>query len=348
MMPFPPECLPTFLRRLLAPQVKTILLGGCGGGFDFLHAMALVPLLRSAGKQVVIHSFSFGDPQRISDSPVVFEEGDAVVKQVTGRSRPDSTYGPEVHLCSFLDGRFSTTAPHTAYASYARAFTVPALTRLLRWIVAEHQVDAVLLVDGGSDSLMRGDEEGLGDPVEDAVSVAALASLEGLETKVIACVGLGTDRFNHVSDAATLRAIAELTASGGFLGTYSLEPGSEALTFYEALLQHVYERQSFRSVLAGAIATAARGGFAGAPIDPRFVGRTRPGEVYLWPLMAMFYAFDAGVVAERSFIVQWIRECATVEDCYAALARERRRVPRRAVEQLPRHEDHRNPHGRFL
>ena len=342
-------CLPSFLRRLTAPSVKNILLCGCGGGFDFVHAAALLPLLRGAGKNVVISSYSFGDPSQIGgDSTVVFEMNGAVVKRVTARSEPTAHYGPEVHLCSFLDVRYPETAPHEVYASNARAFTVPVLTGFYGQLVAAHDIDAVLLVDGGSDSLMRGDEEGLGDPVEDAVSIAAVAALQRPLTKVVACVGLGTDRFNHVSDGASLRAIAELTARGGFLGALCLEAGGEALGFYEALLEHVYARQSFRSVLAGAIATSARGAFAQAPIDARFGGRTEPGDVYLWPLMAMFWAFDVGVVAERSQLVQWIRSCTSVDECYAALLRERGKLSLRPIEDLPRHEDYRNAAGRFI
>ncbi len=39
----------------------------------------------------------------------------------------------------------------------------------------EESVDAVVLLDGGSDSLMKGDEHGVGDLTEDAVSDAMLA-----------------------------------------------------------------------------------------------------------------------------------------------------------------------------
>jgi hypothetical protein len=38
------------------------------------------------------------------------------------------------------------------------------------------------------------------------------------------CIGVGTDRANGVSDAATLRAVAELTAASAFYGCVSLDP----------------------------------------------------------------------------------------------------------------------------
>ena len=233
--------LPTFLRRLADPDVKTVMLCGCGGGFDFVHSLLLYPELQRLGKSVVIGSYSFGNPNRISgDAETVFDSGGVVAKRVTAASRPDPYYGPEVHVCSYLDSAYPGSAPHSLYAYYARAFSVPLLRRLYEQLILAHAVDAVVIVDGGSDSLMAGDEEGLGDPIEDAVSVATVASLDPRLVKILVSVGLGTDRYNHVSDAASLRAIAELTRLGGFLGAVSLEPSSPCCRFYRDCLEHIY------------------------------------------------------------------------------------------------------------
>ncbi|WP_170229316.1 DUF1152 domain-containing protein [Polyangium fumosum] len=229
---------PTFLARLADPSIKTVLLCGCGGGFDFLQGATLLPELERLGKRVILGSYSFGQPERIDDAAVVYTaETGAVVKQVLAHSSPPPDYGPEVHLASFLDQERPKSAPHFVYAYYARSFTVPALRAFYAELVQRHEVDAVILVDGGSDSLMRGDEEGLGDPIEDAVSVGAVASLEGVKLKLLCSIGLGADRFNGVSDAASLRAIAELTKAGGFLGAVSLEPTSPGFDFYKRCIE---------------------------------------------------------------------------------------------------------------
>ena len=44
-----------------------------------------------------------------------------------------------------------------------------------QWLVEELRVSAVVLVDGGTDILMRGDEVGLGTPAEDMSSLAAVS-----------------------------------------------------------------------------------------------------------------------------------------------------------------------------
>ncbi len=336
--------LPSFLAHLADPSIRCVLLCGCGGGFDFVHALLLLPELRRLGKDVVIGSYSFGQPADIEGGTTAFSQQGVVAKKVSAQCRAPRHYGPEVHLCSFLDLREPAGAPHEVYAYYARAFTVPLLAELYRQLIDAHGIDAVVLVDGGSDSLMVGDEEGLGDPVEDAVSVAAVASLNGLKAKVLLSIGLGSDRYNHVSDAASLRAVAELTSSGAYLGAVSIEPRSEGFALYSSCLAHLDQRQSFRSVLASNIRAAVQGGFGPAGSE----GRAQD-SVYLWPLMAMMFAFDVDKVAERSLMAGWIRDCRSVLDCHLAVERGRRELGDnlRATEELPQHAQWRGPgdHG---
>lgn len=154
-------------------------------------------------------------------------------------------------------------------------------------------------------------------------------------------IGLGTDRFNHVSDAASLRAIAELTRMGGFLGAVSLEPEAPGSRFYRECLEHIYHRQGFRSVLAGTIASAIEGWFGREEVPPVLQQRVEPGQLFLWPLMAVLWGFDVEMVARRSLIAKWIRECRTVGDCYTALHAGRHDLSAglREVENLPPHEE---------
>jgi len=334
--------LPPFLARLARPEVRTVLLAGCGGGFDFVHAMLLVPDLVALGKRIVIGSYSFGEPRRLGGAaPIVFDDNGVIARRVSARSTGDGYYAPEIHVASFLDERFPQRAPHEVYAYYARDFTVPLLTRWYRQLIDEHTIDAVVIVDGGSDSLMRGDEEGLGDPIEDCVSVTTVAALTeptGVDTLLLT-IGLGADRFNQVSDAASLRAIAELTAAGGFLGALALPPESGAFRFYRDCLDHLDARQEFRSVMAGAVVSSGEGHFGRDGVPHRLAGRVRPGQIYLWPLMPMLWGFEPAHVARRSLMAGWIRDCETVEACHAAVTAGRAQLAAqvRTVEDLPRH-----------
>jgi hypothetical protein len=333
--------LPSFLKQLGNPEIKTVMLCGCGGGFDFVHSLTIYPELVRLGKTIVIGSYSFGEPEDITEAGIVFSESGVIAKRVSATSIPERYYGPEVHVCSFLDCCYPDNAPHYVYAYYSRSFTVPLLTKLYQKLMAQHSIDAIVIFDGGSDSLMVGDEEGLGDPIEDAVSVTTVASLQGLKAKILVSIGLGTDRFNHVSDAASLRAIAEITKLGGFLGAVSLEPTSLGSRFYSDCLEHIYHRQGFRSVLAGTIVSAIQGCFGRDEVPIRLRDRVQPGQLYLWPLMAMLWGFDVDTVAQRSLIAKWIRHCESVQECKTMLQAGRLALGRsiRGVENIPTHEE---------
>merc|ERR1712025_1320479 len=94
---------PSFLRQLMAPEIKTVLVWGCGGGFDFMHSMLLYPELRRMGKSVVIVSNSFGDPASFTGESVQTVFTNPEVRTVTAAvSEYDEDYAPEVHVASFL------------------------------------------------------------------------------------------------------------------------------------------------------------------------------------------------------------------------------------------------------
>eukprot|EP01006_Ploeotia_vitrea_P040980 TRINITY_DN66476_c7_g1_i1.p1 TRINITY_DN66476_c7_g1~~TRINITY_DN66476_c7_g1_i1.p1 ORF type:complete len:361 (-),score=38.76 TRINITY_DN66476_c7_g1_i1:418-1461(-) len=335
--------LPTFMKKLADPEIKNILMCGCGGGFDFVHGLLLYPELKRLGKNVIIGSYSFGKPENIKgEAPIVFsnESGNIIAKHVTAKSEGWSHYAPEVGMCSFLDKKYPDDAPHSVYAYYARVFSVPVLKKLYDSWVEKHQIDAVVIIDGGTDSLMAGDEEGLGDPIEDCVSVTAAASLN-VKEKILLAVGFGADRFNHVSDHASLRAVGELTKAGGFLGSVSLEQNSEGFKCYSEGLTHIYEQQQFRSVLSGLI-IAAGNGYFGFEVPPSVGGRVREGESFIWALMAMFFAFDLEKVVERSLLSKAIGECESYLACNQAMNEMRKKLKQegklRNIENLPTHE----------
>lgn len=136
---------------------------------------------------------------------------------------------------------------------------------------------------------MAGNEAGLGDPIEDSVSIATVAGLShsSIVFKALICIGVGTDRFMDVSDASTFRAIAEINRRDGFLGCVGLEKNSQGYEFYKKALERIYELQSFRSVLSGSILAACQG-FYGSDVIPEVMGnRVKEGELFVWPVMAM-------------------------------------------------------------
>ncbi len=297
---------PRFLRILSDPEVKNVLIVGCWGGFDFVHGMLLYPMLRNAAKNIVIGSYSFGLPQNLPvESPRFESESDLEVRIVNGSMKPDPHYAPEVNLCNYLDGRFPETN-HEVYAYYARDCTVNKLTLFYEKLCIENQIDTVIAIDGGSDSLMVGDEAGIGDVVEDLVSITAIDSLKYPERKILLNVGLGVDRYNDVSDASALRAVAELTKSRAYLGCIGIEPDSPDYRFYRSAVEHIHQRQSFKSTVTDFVSSSVEG-YYGHESSPniRLKDNSETGY-FIWPMMSMIWAFDLPGVAKRSKIPEAI------------------------------------------
>lgn len=184
-------------------------------------------------------------------------------------------------------------------------------------MVDRHDVDAALTIDGGSDGLMRGDEAGLADCIEDATSLAACAALQVRSgVRLLVSAGFGCDRWNGISDASALRAVAELTSAGGFRGTLSIEPTGEPACFYERCLRHIYARQSSRLLVSYTIMNAARGAYGRAqhPDIRDLEDNRRQWEGFTWPLSAILWAFDATVAARRSLLCSWLADVDTVAE----------------------------------
>ena len=98
--------------------------------------------------------------------------------------------------------------------------------------VKEHGIDTIILLDGGVDSLMRGDEEGCGSVFQDTLSLGVVDSLD-VPTKILACVGFGTETEEGVCHYRALENIAALTKDGGFLGACALTENMDAFKYYE-------------------------------------------------------------------------------------------------------------------
>jgi hypothetical protein len=86
---------------------------------------------------------------------------------VDSNSKGASNYQPEIGMCKFFDTEFPESVPNKIFAYYAREWTIKGLSKFYDYLVTKYKVDAVICFDGGTDSLMVGDESGLGDPIED-------------------------------------------------------------------------------------------------------------------------------------------------------------------------------------
>lgn len=300
-------------------ESETILIAGAGGGFDVFCGLPLLFALEAQGKRVILANLSFtslGSTNATVPAPGVA----AIRADTTGPS-----YFPEQSLMAWFAERGSD---RTMFA-FPRTGVQPLRTAYQN-VIEDHQIDTVILVDGGTDSLMRGDEEGLGTPHEDMASIAAVNGLE-LSRKLLVCLGFGIDAYHGVCHAHVLEAIAALDVEGGFLGAFSLLRGMPEAESYLSAVDYANARNR-ASIVNASISSAIEGAYG----DVHRTDRTTGSALFINPLMALYWCFDLGILAERVAYLDALENTTSFRDMGRAIRRYRMGLEaRRAWRPIP-------------
>jgi hypothetical protein len=275
-------------------QAQNILVAGAGGGFDIFSGLPLYFGLRAAGKTVHLANLSFSHLEAAAGRRLA-----PAALEVTADSLGVLGYFPEWHLCRW----FRKHGEEVPIYCFERTGFKP-LLEAYQAVVAHLGVDAVVLVDGGTDSLMRGDEAGLGTPEEDIASIAVVDELD-VSKKFLACLGFGVDSFHGVCHVHAFEAIAELTQQGAFLGAFSLVKEMPEVTRYMEVVQAVHRAMpDCPSIVCSSILSAVDGHYG----DYHRTARTRSSKLWINPLMTMYWCFRLGPVARRILYLDAVKQ----------------------------------------
>lgn len=282
---------------------RRILLAGAGGGFDIFAGIPLFEALRR-DRSVFLASLSFSDLKQAGGRII----GDAV--EVTASSKGDDSYFPERLLARWYADRGEDVPVYCFKPGGAGP-----LRAVYGALVRELELDALVLVDGGTDSLMRGDEAGLGTPAEDMCSISAAHSLQ-LPVKLLVNLGFGIDTFHGVCHAHVLEAIADLSREGGFLGVFSLLASMPEAHVFSEVVDYVCGQMPGReSIVATSVAAALEGRFG----NYHRTERTAGSELFINPLMSMYFAFELDAVARRCLYLDYLTDTWSQMDVLRAI-----------------------------
>ncbi|WP_395743197.1 DUF1152 domain-containing protein [Prosthecobacter sp.] len=279
---------------------KNVLIAGAGGGFDVFAGLPLFFWLRSQGKTVHLANWSFSDLSFCENKPL------PQLSVVRGNTSGSSEYFPEKYLAQWLESEGQDTPIHALQPGGVRP-----VRAAYEWLAATLNFDTLILIDGGTDILMRGDECGLGTPQEDIASLAAAHSLPSDIRKFVVCLGLGVDAYHGVCHAHFLENAAALSAIGGHLGTWSLLWEMPEAQKYAAAVEFVHGCMPRRSsIVNGSIVNAVKGLFG----DVHTTTRTQGSRLFINPLMSQHWAFDLDSVARKSRYLDRIQTTDTYSE----------------------------------
>lgn len=287
-------------------KAQNILIAGAGGGFDVFCGLPLYFWLKKAGKRVHLANLSFTE-LGFCDG----ERPDPSLVRVLANTGGSRNYFPEAHLANWLTKRFGETPIY----AIERTGTRPVLAAY-EWMVRTLRPDTLILVDGGTDSLMRGDEASLGTPQEDAASLFAANAVNGVERKFLVCLGFGIDTYHGICHAQFLENTAALIEDGGYLGAWSLMSEMEEFQLYRDAVEFVSARMPQReSIVNTSIISAVNGWFG----NQHSSKRTEGSDLFINPLMALYWAFRLEHVARRNLYLDRIADTQSYTELSLAI-----------------------------
>lgn len=261
-------------------ESQNILIAGAGGGFDIFTGIPLYFNLKEQGKNVTIANFSF-----TSMNDTTSEQVYPFCYKIKGSDLDNSVrnYFPEKYLQQW----FTQQGENVDVYAFERTGVIP-LRDAYRHLIKEHNIDTIILVDGGTDSLMFGDEEGLGTPHEDVTSMAAVYRT-GIEKQYLVSVGFGIDHYHGVSHFRFLENVAEIAKAEGYLGIFQITKEMDEAKKYESAINFVNEKmKGMESIVSNSIISALNGIYG----NVHFSKRTEGSELWINPLMTIYWSFD--------------------------------------------------------
>lgn len=258
-----------------------VLIAGCGGGYDVFTGIPIALGLLESGREVVLANLSFAYLDGLDG--LEREPGIPNLHRVPPAAATERAYCPEAWLARWFADEVGRPIPVWALDKTG----VEPLRRAYARLVERHAIDAIVVVDGGVDALLRGDESALGTPAED---LATLAAIRGLPPaiKILAGVALGAEVRDGICHAQVFERFGELSRRGAFLGSASWTSQIAAVERYCAAVEYAFhhQREQRQSHINRVLVAAIRGE----------AGERGP-HVWLSPLLAVQWFFALEEVA---------------------------------------------------
>lgn len=276
---------------------KNLLIAGMGGGFDIFCGLPIYFELQQLGINCHLANLSFSN---ITFSPGAnIQNRLQLTETLVGVNCKTQdlklVYFPELYLAQWFQEKYQEDITIWCFKKTG----VQPLIANYSLLIKHLSIDGILLIDGGVDSLIRGDEEEMGTLLEDAVSLLAVSQFDEISIKLIGCVGFGAER--DINYAHVLENIAALAESGDFLGSCSLLRQMETYQKYEdAVLYAQNKRFQDPSVINSSIISAVQGHYG----NYHLTEKTKDSKLWISPLMSIYWFFDLQAVVKRHLFLE--------------------------------------------
>lgn len=262
-----------------------IMIAGCGGGYDVFSGLPLYFSLTAKGKNVVLANLSFTNL-----SSMKLEEYQKGCYIVSNSHEPpfayEQVYFPEYYLACWLA---ETTKKDVKIYAFERMIGCQKLAEIYKKLVNDFKLDAIVLVDGGTDSLTFGKEQFMGTPAEDHTSMVAVSD-SGASVKLLVCLGFGVDAFHGISHGLYLENVAKMEKAGGYYGCFNVSQHSKEGSLFMQAYESVRTKMQ-PSIVCASITDSMKGEFG----DYHSTNRTKSSKLFINTLMSIYWVFDLDI-----------------------------------------------------
>lgn len=309
---------------------KRIFIVGCGGGYDIMSGLPLYFRLKDLGIDVILGNFSFTNPEKYrKTAEKICEHAYRITPEIQEPeiSILDEVKMTETEFSKFLDMIGSNREEYIKYHDKTDYFpelriathphvndnvilleisdSVPRVRETYSQLCQKLGFDTVVLIDGGTDSIMLGDEKELGTPYEDMMHICGLWSCPINVDSFLLVLGYGLELGIDCDDIE--RNIKIIQEKGGFHGSHALSMNHDEVKKFREVLELSNPRHS---IICAGVRAALDGRF-GELHDYSVEHRIKNNRPIIREETCSYYMFDLNTVAES---VIYMKDLINAED----------------------------------
>ncbi len=237
-------------------------------------------------------------------------------------------YFPEKWILEWIKEESNETPDMYAFSNQ---LGVASLRRAYSEIINKHNIDTLIMIDGGTDSLMFGDESGVGTIIEDSCSLVATFNLP-VKKRFLVATAFGIEQHHNLNHYSCLENIATLTKANAFKGCFSLTKEMKEGEYFIDLVDFLNKKApKYMSIVSNAISSSIQGEFGDYHATPK----TKGSEQFINPFMSIYWFFSLDAVASRIKFIDEIKETETIREVIEEFKQYRLHCKKRVQRNLP-------------
>lgn len=281
-----------------------VLIIGIGGGFDIFCGLPIFYEMNNKVNNIVLANYSFTKIKKLEK--VTYQNDIVGLYKTIDNKHYMTEYAPEFNLKHHFSQKGLN---NDIYLIERNGLEI--VIKNIEKIIEDHKITKIIAIDGGFDSLMKGDEQGRGTFLEDSITMGAIKFV-GLPS-CLACIGFMTEKEDHVNEITVLRRINEIDSQFAFFGSCHLTKSQDAYEFYKEA--YLACSKNHTSHISGKIINSIEN-----PL-------TIVDEVLYSPLMSNYHFFHLLTVANDNLLIPNLFHTNTFGECLMKLNEMRMYVP---------------------